>query len=120
MVKSAIAPAVYQLWQQQQQQQSEFFNQQKMAMGITPQIEQQLSATYQWINHLPHGEKLQAMKQLMSQQGQEEPKRPQPKQTMVSPEQAAARRVTYIESGQKSKPSESEIPLQQRIAQEFS
>jgi len=125
MVRSAIAPAVMQIHNQQQQLYQQQMAAQKAASGITPAIEQQVMAEAPWLNSVQEGPaRIQAMQSFIATRQQAQAPRGQnpnaPQQAQVNPEQAAARRVTYIESGQQTKPSETEVPVQQRIAQEFS
>lgn len=121
LVAQAIAPAVLQLNAQQQALYQQQMAAMKNAAGITPVVEQKLLAECPWMQQLPDGPaKVQAMQDYMKQRTQQQqPRQPAPQQAQVNPEQAAARRVTYIESGQAAKSTESEVPLGQRIMQEY-
>ncbi len=121
MLKNLVAPAVLQLNQQQQYLQQQAAQTAKVSAGITPAIEQQLIAECPWVQQVPDGPaRVQAMQGLMQQRQAAQPTAaPQPQSTQVNPEQAAARRVTYVESGGAATPHETEIPLQQRVAQEW-
>lgn len=104
------------LWQQQLQ----FM---KTQAGIDPQTEQRLAAQHPWIAQMPDGparvQALQNMKQVEQAQKPGQPRAPRPATTKVAPEQAAARRVTYIENNQQKSHTEAEVPLKQRVAQEM-
>lgn len=119
MLKTLVAPAVMQLNQQQQALQAQAAQQAKAAAGITPSIEQKLAAECPWITQVPDGQaRIEAMRGIMqTRPSQGLPAQPQSVQ--VSPEQAAARRVTYVESGKAVTSSEGEVPIQQQIAQEY-
>lgn len=128
LVKSAIAPAVMQLWQQTAELQRMQLEASKATQGITPQIERTIVTRYPWIAHMPEGPaRIQAMADIMrgSQPGggqsQVQSRAPasQPTPTGIHPAEAAARRVVYVESGQKAATGNEEMPLQQRIEQEF-
>jgi len=94
----------------------------KTSAGIDQATEQRIAGTYPWIAQMPEGPaKIQAIQQMVNAEKAKTPasRQPKPTQARVSPEQAAARRVTYIENNRQKSHTEAEVPLQQRIAQEF-
>jgi hypothetical protein len=120
LVRNVVGPAVMQLQQQQQQLYAETLAAQKRAAGITPDVEAKMAAECPWLQSIPEGPaRIQAMQGYAQQRRQAQPGKAAPATAQVSPDQAAARRVTYIESGKAATPSESEVPVQQRIAQEW-
>jgi hypothetical protein len=100
------------------QQQLQFM---KTQAGIDPQTEQRIASQHPWIAQMPEGPaKVQAMQKMVQVEQAKPPARPTaPTPVKVSPEQAAARRVTYIENNQQKSHTEAEIPVQQRVAQEM-
>lgn len=123
MLRSVVAPAVMQLHTQTLELQRQQVQAMKSAVGITPDVEAKLNAECPWLQSVPDGvARIQAMQGYVRQRQAQAPQAQQASQqaqAQVSPQQAAARRVTYIESNGAARSAESEVPLQQRIAQEF-
>jgi hypothetical protein len=120
MVRNAVAPAVLQLHNQQVVMYQQQLAGQKAAAGLTPVIEQRLMADNPWLNQVPEGAaRIQAMQRLASTRPTITEPTPRPEQKMVSPTQAASRRVTYVESNNQRSQAESQESAQERIAKEF-
>lgn len=124
VLRTRFAPAVLELHQQQLQLQYAQLQAQKASMGITPQVEQQIMAKYPWIGGMPEGpQRIQAIASMMNhervtQQRPPSPARnaPQPK---ASPTQAAARRVTYVETGTGRAVANPQKSVQEQVKEEF-
>lgn len=119
---TTVAIAFQQQQQALQALQAAQLGAQKHAVGITPAVEQKLVSENPWLSNMPEGlAKVQAMQTLINRQAQQEAgPQPAPRSAQVNPAQAAARRVTYIESGNAPSAAQGEgVPLQQRVAQEL-
>lgn len=119
VLRKTVGPAVLQLWHQQQQLIAQQIASQKRASGITPQLEQRITAEFPWIANIPDGEaRVAAMSDIMRRTQQAGPIA-NTKPALVDPSQAAARRVTYIEGNKQVQSNDGEKTVQQRIAEEF-
>lgn len=110
LVREHIAPAVWQVSQQAASLAQAQLVAHKHAVGITPQVENQLMRSNPWLQGMPDGlHRINAMQSLMQQaqaanQAAERAQATQPREVQTpqhnySASQAAARRVTYVEPG---------------------
>lgn len=123
LIKNSIAPAVFQLHLQQQALLAAQLASAKAAVGITPQVEQRLLATHPWLqNMVDSPQRVQAMRDILQRPVQPvSPAVAAQQQPLMNPAQAAARRVTFVESGKPAQNAPDEGPtLEQIIAREFS
>ena len=120
LVRGAIGPAVLQLQQQQQALWAQQIAAMKASAGITPAVEARLVSTHPWLNNVQDGQpRIAAMQSIIVQASQPAQPTQAAPQPLVNPTQAAARRVTYVESGRPTSPDGAGKPLQQIIAEEF-
>lgn len=115
-----VAPAVMQLWQQQQMLQQAQVAAMKMTAGITPQVEQRLTMSFPWLQSIQDGPpRIAAMQDVLARESQQPTAPVRAPQATQSPVEAAARRVTYIESsGQRSMKGPGEGPTVAQIMKE--
>lgn len=122
VLSEVVAPAVMQLWQQQQSLQQAQVAAMKMGAGITPQVEQRLAVSFPWLQSIQDGPpRIAAMQDILNRESQQPTAPVRAPQATQSPVEAAARRVTYIESASnrsQAGPGEGK-PLSQIIAEEF-
>lgn len=123
MVQGIIAPAVQQLQQQQMALYQQQNNAAKTTAGLTPVIEQRLSASYNWLQGMQEGPaKIDAMASLLhSETTAQKQDATTQKQAVQAPHPAAAamRRVTYVENASNTATRQENETQQQRVAREF-
>lgn len=123
VLSEVVAPAVMQLWQQQQSLQQAQVVAMKMGAGITPQVEQRLAVSFPWLQSIQDGPpRIAAMQDILNRESQQPTAPVRAPQATQSPVEAAARRVTYIESASnrsQAGPGEGKT-LDQIIAEEYS